>query len=318
MAKEFRSNNQINEMINNGELSTNYGFKNYIINPAFDVWQRGDDFGSAGGVYTADRWRKDDTLSSRVAINKTYDSVLNRNYARYRVLDTYAGGIGYFSQRVEDVRTLEGETVTVSVKLKDLVSSTQMNVRFRQVFGSGGSATVIGVAQQLITSTSLQTFNLTFDIPSISGKTIGDGSYLQLEFETSAESTCDIAFYEVQLEEGSVATPFEQRPYGLELSLCQRYFEKGSARVEYGSNTIRHIRTNTRFVIEKRTVPTITFTDAVGNVGKISETRNTARTDNVSPSIGVASAKEYVECTHKNETTALDGMIFTWSADAEL
>ena len=30
-----------------------------------------------------------------------------------------------------------------------------------------------------------------------------------------------------QLEAGPVATPFEQRPYGLELSLCQRYFFKG-------------------------------------------------------------------------------------------
>jgi hypothetical protein len=30
----------------------------------------------------------------------------------------------------------------------------------------------------------------------------------------------------VQLEEGTVATPFEHRPYGLELSLCQRYYEK--------------------------------------------------------------------------------------------
>jgi hypothetical protein len=30
----------------------------------------------------------------------------------------------------------------------------------------------------------------------------------------------------VQLEVGSVATPFERRPYGTELSLCQRYFEK--------------------------------------------------------------------------------------------
>ena len=31
----------------------------------------------------------------------------------------------------------------------------------------------------------------------------------------------------VQLEVGSVATPFEHRPYGVELALCQRYYEVG-------------------------------------------------------------------------------------------
>ena len=45
----------------------------------------------------------------------------------------------------------------------------------------------------------------------------------------SAEATknggwIDIA--QVQLEEGSFATPFEQRPIGTELALCQRYYEK--------------------------------------------------------------------------------------------
>ena len=29
-----------------------------------------------------------------------------------------------------------------------------------------------------------------------------------------------------QLEEGAIATPFEHRPYGLELALCRRYFER--------------------------------------------------------------------------------------------
>lgn len=33
----------------------------------------------------------------------------------------------------------------------------------------------------------------------------------------------------VQLEEGPVATPFEQRPIGIELALCQRYYEKSYA-----------------------------------------------------------------------------------------
>ena len=39
----------------------------------------------------------------------------------------------------------------------------------------------------------------------------------------------------VQLEAGSVATPFERRPYGLELALCQRYYQTYSA-FNYGTN----------------------------------------------------------------------------------
>jgi hypothetical protein len=35
-----------------------------------------------------------------------------------------------------------------------------------------------------------------------------------------------IELTELQLEEGTVATPFERRPYGVELALCQRYYEK--------------------------------------------------------------------------------------------
>jgi hypothetical protein len=45
---------------------------------------------------------------------------------------------------------------------------------------------------------------------------------------TSVIGTLNATWYVtgVQLEVGSVATPFERRPYGTELSLCQRYYQR--------------------------------------------------------------------------------------------
>jgi hypothetical protein len=49
---------------------------------------------------------------------------------------------------------------------------------------------------------------------------------------TSVIGTLNATWYVtgVQLEVGSVATPFERRPYGTELALCQRYYYKLKAR----------------------------------------------------------------------------------------
>jgi hypothetical protein len=41
----------------------------------------------------------------------------------------------------------------------------------------------------------------------------------------------------VQLEVGSVATPFERRPYGTELALCQRYYQKPGNAIWRGNNS---------------------------------------------------------------------------------
>ena len=63
---------------------------------------------------------------------------------------------------------------------------------------------------------------------------------------------------QVQLEQGNVATAFEVRPTGLELSLCQRYYETGSI---YGWGYVAGAGANraayTGYRVTKRTTPTV-------------------------------------------------------------
>ena len=68
----------------------------------------------------------------------------------------------------------------------------------------------------------------------------------------------------VQVEEGTVATPFEHRPYGTELALCQRYFEAiffgGTAGAKWSN---RDYSGGISFSVAKRAVPDTTYSGTV-------------------------------------------------------
>jgi hypothetical protein len=89
----------------------------------------------------------------------------------------------------------------------------------------------------------------------------------------------------IQLETGTVATPFEMRNIGQELALCQRYFEKSyNTDVVPGTATFTGMFTNggltniapanyaTRatavYKVTKRATPTIILFDSAGNAGR--------------------------------------------------
>jgi hypothetical protein len=90
----------------------------------------------------------------------------------------------------------------------------------------------------------------------------------------------------VQLEVGSVATPFERRPYGTELALCQRYYEKsydigtvpGTNTVlgtYYGMYFVQYavcVTPALRFIVSKRAAPTMLGYTTGGVSGKWEDT----------------------------------------------
>jgi len=78
---------------------------------------------------------------------------------------------------------------------------------------------------------------------------------------TSVIGTLNATWYVtgVQLEVGSVATPFERRPYGMELALCQRYYTDGTVRFRaaLASGSIEYFYSFSNFM---RAAPTVTVT----------------------------------------------------------
>jgi hypothetical protein len=219
--------------------------KNKIINGAFDNWQRGTSLVGAG--YLADRFQSVVTTTTITQSQQAFTAGTapvagyesSYFYRAVTVTGATAGSRALVQQPIEDVRTFAGQTVTISFWAKAASGTPAIGVELAQVFGSGGSAavTAIGATAKTI-STSWARYSVTASVPSISGKTIGTGSSLNLvlwidagsDFATRASSignqsgTFDI--WGVQVEAGSVATAFQTATGTIqgELSACQRYY----------------------------------------------------------------------------------------------
>lgn len=221
-------------------------FRNYIINGDFLIAQRGTSFAAATGArYMADRWVSIGVGSTvapslqAFAVGQT--DVPGNPLAFHRcvvVAGAGASDLAVLQQHIEYVGKTAGMQATYSFYAK-ASSALNMSVEMAQNFGSGGSSqvSVIGV-QKFSLTTSWQKFTFTFDIPSISGKTIGSNSNsLEFNFWLDAGSshnarndslghqsgTFDISL--VQLERGDTASDFEFLDWTTQLDICKRYYE---------------------------------------------------------------------------------------------
>lgn len=220
--------------------------KNKIINGDFGVWQRGTSFNIATGteVFGPDRFKATSIHSSGTAsISRQTFTPGTAPVAGYegsyfcRLTAGTAGSPLYldFFQKVEDVRTFAGQTVTLSFWAKSSANIT-LTPLISQDFGGGGSARVDAFFPTASITTSWARYSVSVAVPSISGKTIGTNSHLfvyLLGGNVSASQTID--FWGIQVETGSVATPFQTATGTIqgELAACQRYYWRTNATNAY-------------------------------------------------------------------------------------
>ena len=222
--------------------------KNKIINGDFFVNQRGFTSESNSTTFVADRWKYSASTTGTASINVFTPGTApvagyeGKNYLRMVTSgQTGTSAVAAFTTRVEDVRTFAGQTTTLSFWAKASSGTPFVAADFLQLFGTGGSGTVVGTGQKVAITTSWVRYSFTFAIDSVAGKTIStsNDSFVQIEIFTSAGTdyntraasmgiqSATIEIWGVQWEAGSVATAFQTATGTIqgELAACQRYYQ---------------------------------------------------------------------------------------------
>lgn len=228
---------------NGGQLA---GFRNKIINGDMRVAQRGTSYAITSAVTYGcqDRWAvKSTTAPATLSQTSGFSNQGFGNFARIqRTSGTTATGTISLCTALETIDCIslaDKPAFTLSFYAKAGANFSGANA-----LGTAGSflnATIIygTLTDQSTTSlidntwtggtlrsdyisltTTLTRYTITVQGPA-------DCRQIGIVFNFKPTGTADVSdSYDitgVQLEVGSVATPFEQRPYGTELALCQRY-----------------------------------------------------------------------------------------------
>jgi hypothetical protein len=273
------------------------GFRNRLFNGSYAVAQRGTTFTSNNDdTYNLDRWYVLSDGNDAVDITQnTADAPPEQKFCIALDVETANKKFGV-AQIIENINCadLQGQTVTVSFQAKVSATTKLDNVKCAIVAWSG---TADSVTSDIISAWGAEGTNPTLianatyeNTPANLNVTTAWATYtVSAPIDTASTNNVIVFIWSdvtdttagdflylagVQLEAGAVATPFERRPYGTELQLCQRYFEKsfdqtvapvqnvggiqGALTTSVFSTTANALIGYATFAVEKRSAPTIT------------------------------------------------------------
>jgi hypothetical protein len=350
---------------------SSFGFKNRIINGAMVIDQRNAGASvtiTTANQYTLDRFQAFNTQSSKFSVQQNAGSVTPPvGFSKYlgvtssSAYSVLSGDIFGIAQVIEgfnmadlDWGTANAKTITISFWVQSSLTGTfggslvngsfNYSYPFSYTISSANtweqkSVTVAGpTAGTWAGSVNTAGIYLVFGLGGGSSSSGTAGAWTANGYSTATGATSVVGtdgatFYitGVQLEKGSTATSFDVRPYGTELALCQRYFEKSySISTAVATNTAEGYYTMTsttnennflifplRFKVEKRAASTITGYQTDGTVGNWSFTRSGSSGTNAvnADNIGTGGCRYFVSTGAAYTAGLIEGH---WTASAEL
>lgn len=210
-------------------------FRNRIINGDFRIDQRGSASTPATTGYGPDRWLISSAATAasiqRYTLTTSSDDVVLKQGYKFGVqVNRGSSGNMDLQQTIElgNCVDLYNQPVTLSFWAR---STSAAGVLIYVQFSTDGTSSFTnggGVGAALTTSWTY--FTIPIPVPSIyttSTDLTKIGTQLIIRAQNGVMPNGSTQYYTgVQLEKGTVATPFEVRPVGIELSLCQRYFHR--------------------------------------------------------------------------------------------
>ena len=300
----------VGESYNGGQLA---GLRNKIINGSMEIAQRGTSFTvntGFGANYTLDRYSRIAVTSAVVTVTQASDGPASEPTLPYSLRCTVATAdptvtaseLWTLLQKIEgySARDLIGKTFTLSFWVRSAKVGTHCVAFYNNDYPSADRYYVaeynISVAdtweyKEITIIGGLITAG-TWDWTNGSGLTVGWTLYCgatrqgvagswQSGWALATSSQVNVldtignifAITGAQLEVGNTPTPFEHRPFGVELGMCQRYYEKSfpyatapaqnvgaSLGAAYATGQVLNqtFSSLVKFAVAKRAAPTIT------------------------------------------------------------